>query len=52
MLFNIMIVVLGLIAVAATVFSWKLENGSFGEKEDADGTLENVTNQGKDEENG
>lgn len=52
MLFNIMIVVFGLIALAAGVFSWKLENGSFGEEENTDGTLETAIDQGKDEENG
>ena len=51
MLINILIVVLGLIALAAGVFSWKLENGSFGEEEDNDGILETVIDQGKDEEN-
>ena len=51
MIFNIMVGVLGFLAIVAGVFAWKLENGSFGEKEDTDGTLENVTNQGKDEEN-
>ena len=50
MLFHIMIVVFGLIAIAAGVFSWKLENGSFGEEEDINGTLETVSDQGKDEE--
>lgn len=51
MLINILIVVFGLIALAAGVFSWKLENGSFGGEEDTDGTLETVIDQGKDEEN-
>lgn len=51
MMFNIMVVILGLFAVAAGVFSWKLENGSFGEEEDTDGILETVSDQGKDEEN-
>lgn len=50
MIFNIMVGILGLFAVVVGVFSWKLENGSFGE-EDTDGTLETAMNQGKDEEN-
>lgn len=51
MMFNIMVGVLGLFAVAAGVFAWKLENGSFGEEEDSDGGLETVIGQRKDEEN-
>lgn len=51
MIFNIMVGALGLFAVAVGVFSWKLENGSFGGEDDTDGSLETVIDQGKDEEN-
>lgn len=50
MIFNIMVGVLGFFAIAAGVFAWKLENGSFGEEDEDEGNLEVITEQRKDEE--
>lgn len=50
MIFNIVVGVLGVLAIVAGVFAWKLENGSFGEEDETDETLKMAAGQGKDEE--
>ncbi len=49
MMFNIMVGVLGLLAVVAGIFAWKLENGSFGEEDETEGNLEVIVDQRKEE---
>lgn len=50
MIFNIMVGVLGFLAIVAGVFAWKLENGSFGEEDEIEGNVEVITEHRKDEE--
>lgn len=50
MIFNIIVGVLGVFAIGAGVFAWKLENGSFGQEDEMDEKLEVSAVQGKDEE--
>lgn len=49
MMFNIMVGVLGLLALVAGIFAWKLENGSFGEEDETEGNLEVIVDQRKEE---